>query len=90
MNSNLDRQADAAIEKGAGILLHNDCYVEPDQSDQVVVMKEENGHTATVMIVDVSAVRVTDEMATLMQDGKPVEGYAELPITRRAYNIRRV
>lgn len=88
MGSSFDQQADDVIAKGAGILLHNDCYVEGGQ--KIVVMKEENGHTATVMIVEISDIRIADEMATLTQNGQPVEGYINLPIIRRARNVRRV
>ena len=91
MNSSLDRQADVAITEGAGILLHDDCYVEPKGPDQrIVVMKEKDGHTATVMIVEISDIRVADETATLIQNGEPVEGYTDLPIIRRAHNVRRI
>ena len=91
MNSSLDLQADGAIAEGAAILFHNDCYVESEGPDQrVVVMREENGHTATVMIVEISDIRITDETATLIQNGEPVEGYTNLPIIHRVHSVRRI
>ena len=94
MSSDFDRQADDAIEEGAGVLLRSDRgsrYTMPRGSDQrVVVMEEKNRRTITIRIVDVSTIRVIDGMATLIQDGEPVEGYTGFPIAGRVSNVRRV
>ena len=91
MNSSLDQQADGAIAEGAGILFHNDCYVESEGPDQrIVAMKEEDGHTVTVMIVEISDIRIVDEVVTLIQNGEPVEGFTNLPFIRRVHNVRRI
>jgi len=92
-DSEFEKRVDAAIAEGAGILFYDSCYVEPkdDSPDQrVIVMKEDAaGHTYTIMIIWVHEIEITDEGATLRQNGESVEGFIDLPIIDRAQNVRR-